>query len=804
MTSQHLYLLLIRRHIMLLLLFTLPAVSLADNTPTMVLASATEAEANITVDGVLDEAIWQRLPAVSDLAVIEPDTLATPPFRTEVRFFYTAKGMYVGIWNEQPEATIIERLSPRDSFISRDGNSFTIDPTGTGLYGYWFGVNLGGSLMDGTVLPERQFSNQWDGPWDGAAARVAGGWSTEFFIPWSMMTLPDSQGPTQNIGFYMSRQVAHKNERWAFPALPPTRSVFLSSLQQLQVNSIRPEQQLSVYPYASTSYNNVADRAVASSDTYKAGVDIFWRPTSNTQVSATLNPDFGNVESDNVVVNLTSLETFFPEKRAFFLEGNEIFNTSQRGQTQGRGSPTTLVNTRRIGGPPKATGISGLALTGLEENRPSELAGAAKLTGQQGKIRYGTLLALEEDTLLRGTLNNVAASVEQAGREFAVARVLYEDTSTGARRAVGWMGTLVAHPRNDATVNGLDAHYLSSTGQWNTDVQLMVSRVDGVSGEGAFVDVDYSPQRGRKHSLALDYFGADLEINDFGFLERNDLMGGRYGYTQDDSGVPGIKSRNTSLRAVQYYNTDGRQVKSGLFSSQERIYRNNSKLFYELNYFPRRWDDITSEGNGDYRVDGRFRGGAFFSTDESRTLSAGVGGFYEEEALGGRSHELELELRWRPTDRFSLLTNLGYEDKQGWLLHTSGRQLTTYAAGLWRPKVELDFFLSSRQQFRITAQWAGIKAFEEERWSIPAGDGPLQTVARTADASSRDFSISRLTFQARYRWEIAPLSDLFVVYTRGSDVASRPRDSFESLLRDSWTERLVDVFVVKLRYRLGN
>ena len=803
MTSPYLCRFLTRFNVILLLL-TLPAVSLADNAPTIVLTNTTAAAAKIKVDGVLDEAIWQQLPAISNLSVIEPDTLATPPYRTEVRFFYTPKGMYVGIWNEQPEDTIIERLSPRDSFISRDGNSFTIDPTGTGLYGYWFGVNLGGSLMDGTVLPERQFSNQWDGPWEGAAARVAGGWSTEFFVPWSMMTMPDSQSLTQNIGFYMSRQVAHKNERWAFPALPPTKAVFLSSLQQLQINSINPGQQLSVYPYASTSYDNLANPAIASNDTYKAGVDIFWRPTSNMQVSATLNPDFGNVESDNVVVNLTSLETFFPEKRAFFLEGNEIFNTSQRAQTRGRGSPTTLVNTRRIGGPPKATGINGLALTGLEENRPSELMGAAKLTGQQGKFRYGTMLALEEDTLLHGTLNNVDYSVEQDGREFAVARVLYEDTSTGARRSIGWMGTLVSHPQNDATVNGLDAHYLSPTGQWNTDVQLMASRVDGVNGEGAFVDVSYSPQRGQKHSLAVDYFGKDLEINDFGFLERNDLMGGRYSYTQDDSGVPGIKSRNTSLRAVQYYNTDGRPVKIGLFSSQERIFKNNNLLFYELNYFPSRWDDITSEGNGDYRIDGRLNTGAFYSTDQSRVLSAGLGAFYTNEVIGGRTHEFELELRWRPTDRFSLLSSLAYEDKQGWLLYTTGRQLTTYNASLWRPKVELDFFLSSRQQFRITAQWAGIKAFEDERWEIPAGDGRLLPVATAANASSRDFSISRLTFQARYRWEIAPLSDLFVVYTRGSNVASRPRDSYKSLLRDSWTERLVDVFVVKLRYRLGN
>ena len=115
----------------------------------------------------------------------------------------------------------------------------------------------------------------------------------------------------------------------------------------------------------------------------------------------------------------------------------------------------------------------------------------------------------------------------------------------------------------------------------------------------------------------------------------------------------------------------------------------------------------------------------------------------------------------------------------------------------------MDLFLTAKQQFRITAQWAGIKAFEDKRWQVPLGDGSLDQVTRDPVDDLRDFSISRLTFQARYRWELAPLSDLFVVYTRGSNLGSRPDDGFGDLLRDSWTDRLVDVFVVKLRYRMG-
>ncbi len=138
------------------------------------------------------------------------------------------------------------------------------------------------------------------------------------------------------------------------------------------------------------------------------------------------------------------------------------------------------------------------------------------------------------------------------------------------------------------------------------------------------------------------------------------------------------------------------------------------------------------------------------------------------------------------------------------MLHDEDRDFTTFEAEFWRPKLEMDFFLSARQQFRITAQWAGIKADEQRRWQVPLGDGSLIPVARNPADADRDFTISRITFQARYRWELAPLSDLFVVYTRGSNVDSMPGSDFRELLSDAWTDSLVDVFVVKLRYRLGS
>ena len=411
-------------HLAVLMILALPAHAFDTLVqPTIVLKRVDGDGLDIQIDGVIDEAVWQDLPVHDHFRVLNPDTMAEVPYETRLRAFYTDKGLYVSVWAEQPPETLIARLSSRDQFIGRDGITLTLDPSGEGLYGYWFGINLGGSLSDGTVLPERQFSNQWDGAWRGAAAVHDQGYAVEYFLPFSMMTMPELDGDTREFGMYLSRRVAQKGEFWGWPSLPPSRSRFMSELQPLQLDNFAPSKQFTFYPYASTSYD-----VIESEDHYKAGFDLFWRPSSNLQLTATVNPDFGNVESDDVVVNLTSFETFFPEKRPFFLEGQEIFQTTPRARGRG-GSPVILVHTRRIGGPPEPFDVNGLDLSDVEANQPSELEAAAKVTGQQGNWRYGAMVAVEDETKIEGSINGADVDLYQDGRTFGTTRLLYETTS---------------------------------------------------------------------------------------------------------------------------------------------------------------------------------------------------------------------------------------------------------------------------------------------------------------------------------------------------------------------------------------
>lgn len=756
------------------------------------------AEAQMHLDGVLDETAWSRVPAIDNMRVIQPDTMVAAPFKTESRIFYNSRGLYVGVKNYQDADTLVARMSSRDSGVQRDGYVIAIDPSGEGLYGYYLRINLGGTFSDGTILPEKQINRQWDGPWDAVAKEVEDGWIAEIFVPWSMMTLPAS-GETRRIGIYTERMVASTNEVMSWPALPDTNSEYLSAFQKYELSGVNPATQFTFYPYSSATFDDMKDETK-----YRVGADVYWRPTSNMQFSATLNPDFGTVESDDVVVNLGAFETFFEEKRAFFLEGQDVFSTSPRDSGGGFG-PTTMLNTRRIGSQPDITIPAGVRVISTDLTQPTDLIGAVKFTGQSGRWRYGTLMASEDDSTVRGTLaDGTRVKLEADGRDFTVGRLLYEDTSAGGRRSIGWLGTNLSHPDRDANVNGVDAHYYSADNRWLWDGQVMRSDVQGVHGNGGFLDVDYRPARGITHSITSTYLDDKLDLNDIGYVQRNDLVQLDYRFSQNVSNIEGLRSRTRSLNLVNQWNTDGRPVRLGVFGSQSLTFLDNNSLGTNIRYFPPRVDDRLSRGNGVYKIPERWAFDVSWRSDRSKPLSYNVSMNSTQEDLAKQNLGYNAGFNWRPNDRFTVDFNVRYIDREAWLIHQGKGRMTTFEANEWSPKLEMDYFINAKQQLRFSMQWTGIKAFEDKFYQ--ADPNRVVALVETGDTTvgSDNFSVSRMSFQARYRWEIAPLSDLFFVYTRGSNLARTFEDDYTGMFEHAWSDQIVDNWVLKLRYRLGS
>ncbi len=769
----------------------------------------------ITIDGIVDEPTWQALPVYNEMLVSMPGTGAPAELPTNVRMLPTERGLYVSAVMKQPRESLIRRLTNRDEFIDRDNFGITIDATGNGSFAYWFIVALGDSKMDGKVLPERRYSNDWDGPWIARTAELEDGWSVELFLPWSMMALPNVPGE-RKIGFAIARTVSFMNERYQWPGHSQASPQFVTALNTLQVGDVKPRAQRAIIPYVSTSVDGARD-----DEDVRIGADLTWKPSPALEVSAALNPDFGAVEADDVVLNLTALETFFPEKRLFFLEGIEVFETTNRSSsgnnmrihnaedfrttsrraftTDYLPAPISLINTRRIGGTASQVRSTLLPRRG-EADQPTDLLGAAKVTGSAGALRYGVLGAFEDEV---EWLAQNGGTIREDGRDFGVIRGVYE-ASGKHRFSAGYFGSHVGGPVYDATVHALDVHFTSDDGRYGADVQWLRSDVDNVSGNGGLVDLSYRPDSRNRHTLRFDYFDDTVNINDLGFLRRNNYQSGQYVYTyvREEGWGPMIANRGGVTVDQRYNVTKGQVVDSGIYWRNTAIWPGRNTVRTALAYFPERFEDADTRGNGAYRTKEGLWWDVLLSTDSSKPVefSVGLGGWQEH--LGDWTHQAKFGVTWRPTPNLNAALDVTYRARDGWLVYQGGRNFGAYHGTEWQPRMNISWFITASQQIRFSMQWAGVKANERGFYAVPTRDGDLVEAARTLP--SHDFRVSLLTTQLRYRWEIAPLTDLFVVYNRGNSLFTNTHEPFDDLFTDAFDNPLVDLFVIKLRYRFSN
>ena len=217
---------------------------------------------------------------------------------------------------------------------------------------------------------------------------------------------------------------------------------------------------------------------------------------------------------------------------------------------------------------------------------------------------------------------------------------------------------------------------------------------------------------------------------------------------------------------------------------------------------PERWEDRDSRGNGSYRVADRFWWNLLWTTDASRlaSFSFGIGG--TQGNLGDWTDHATFGVTLRPSDRISADFDVTYRHRDGWIVYQGDGNFGAYHGADWQPSMKLNWFIAPQHQIRWSLQWAGVRVEERGFYAVPDGDGPLTPTTRTQP--SHDFTVSLLTTQIRYRWEIAPLTDLFIVYNRGNTLPNQVDVPLTDLFSDAFDNPIVDSYVAKLRYRFGN
>ncbi|MDY7226395.1 DUF5916 domain-containing protein [Hyalangium rubrum] len=341
---------------------------------------AAAARGDIRTDGRLDEPAWAEAPVFDAFVQRFPTAGAAPSERTELRILYDSERVYIGVTARDSQPALVDRrLGRRDSTLTTDLVQLIIDSTHDHRTAYSFSLSAGGVQGDGLFYDDRNYTTDWDGVWDGATSHGAEGWVAEFSIPLSLLRFPDTS--VQTWGFSVRRQIARLNEESESVDNPRTSNANVSRLGHLTgLEGLQSRSGVELVPYVATRGTmrpQFSDNALPyprlMEPTLDVGLDLRAALTSELALNATFNPDFGQVEADELILNLSTFEAFFPEKRTFFTQGMELFQPVG-GSLEN--VPQGLFYSRRIG------------LT-------TPILGAAKLTGTLTKgVEVGVLNAL--------------------------------------------------------------------------------------------------------------------------------------------------------------------------------------------------------------------------------------------------------------------------------------------------------------------------------------------------------------------------------------------------------------------------
>jgi hypothetical protein len=446
-------------------------------------ARATRRDERIDLDGRLDEEAWSRAIVIDNFIQTDPNEGRPSTERTEVYILYDDDALYVGarLWDSTGD--VKSRLGRRDSMLGdSDWFYFSLDSHHDHLTAYQFSVNPAGVKRDEITTGGGRGDVSWDAVWDAATSIDAEGWTVEMRIPFSQLRFSSSD--VQTWGIQISRRINRTQEVSVFAFTPRSMRGGVARFGHLVgLEGIRPGKRLEVMPYIAGRGEYMA---VAEGNPYRTGRDHFggtgvdakYRVTNALTIDATFNPDFGQVELDPAVVNLSAFETSFQERRPFFVEGADIF----------RFSDSRLFYSRRVGRAPQGPLPGDVAFS----KRPdaSTILGAFKLTGRtQSGWSVGLLQALtaEEVAPWTSTAGGTYENVVEPLTNYTVGRVL-RDFRAGQSQ-VGVLGTAMSRRlgntgldhllRSGAYTGGIDATHEFLNRTWSLEGSFSFSHVLG-------------------------------------------------------------------------------------------------------------------------------------------------------------------------------------------------------------------------------------------------------------------------------------------------------------------------------------
>lgn len=756
------------------------AVAVAGGDPKKVVAVRTPVAP--TIDGVMNEPEWKSAVPASGFLQQDPDEGAPATMPTEIYVLYDDEALYFGcVMYDSDPSKIIGRLGRRDVDVVADVVAIRLDTYHDHQTAFEFTFNPSGSKIDLILSNDAELGGDksWDVVWDLKTSINDKGWVAEVKIPFKVLRFTPAQ--SLEWGFQFVRRVSRLNERSMWVLIRKSESGFVSKFGHLVgIDNIPAPTNVEVIPYAVGE-----GRFVPKSPSYpsgrefapNAGFDFKYTPGSGLTIDATINPDFGQVEADPAVLNLTTYETFYPEKRLFFIEGSQILRFTTFGDDFGPG----LFYSRRVGRALTIEPPDG----GYVLNRPrfATILGAAKISG---KTTSGLSIGVLEAVTRKETATMVykdgrrAEEVVEPLANYTLLRLrqdLLENSNVGMiMTSVNRDGKLPAMTAGlDWTLKFLESTYKIDgflAGSRTTNV--LDQRVDGTAGKFNFSKDGGPHWRG---ALSFDFTSKKYNINDIGYFRRPNDYGwiGQILYRDD---IVRSVERFWSVGAIYHLrrNFDGVEIIHSGTAKADMTFANYWKLEVEAKIDRGKYDDRETRGNGLYRKPGTQGIKVYVESDRREIVLAKLTSELSGDERSGRYRSLAVDIDVKAATNIGLNVELQHGIRKTEFSWAKNFLEYPIDAPLF-PRTVSVFADRSSEEWSLTTRGSHIFTTEftlEVYFQLFFAKGKYENFQRMLAAdrftplsgySQPDFNELAFNSNVVLRWEYLPGSTLYLVWS---------------------------------------
>lgn len=733
--------------------------------------TASRISENIVIDGKLDDAVWANAEIATDFINWQPLAGATPSNKTEVKIVYDDRAVYIGAYMHNASRDEIKtELAERDNIGNTDWFGFVLDTYGNGNDGSEFIISATGVQFDAKVSSNGEDEN-WNEVWYSAVQLTDKGWYAELKIPYSAIRFPKAEDQSWRVNFM--RRMAGTGEKCSFQYIDPLINGFVNQSAILKgVSNIKSPIRLSLSPYITgyTQHNKSGGENPTTSTgySYNGGLDLKYGINEAFTLDMTLIPDFGQVQSDDRVLNLSPFEVRYAENRAFFTEGVELF------------SRANLFYTRRVGGQPvgywQASNHAHDHEEIIDNPQETQLYNATKISGRTGSgLGIGVFNAVAGST--RATLrNNQTDEVREVETgPLTNYNVVVFDKNLPNNSFVSLINTNVWRQGSefyDANVTGTEFDLRTKNQKWGFNgsasvSQLIYAEEDDV--RGLNYDLEFGKISGNwRFDVSVSGKSKNYNNNDLGYVTETNIREYEFGtYYSVTEGWMFMDRGNFWFNTFMNTTYDKNKFSSIHFNAGfwfQTKQQWNFNMWTNYRPYTKDFFEPRVDGRHLYRP-GFYNMGWWVGSDQRRKLRVGMNvfglKFFEE---GSGVFSFDFNPRYRFTDKFSIFLGLGtnYDyNVRGWVDFQDDEPIIGMRDQVTvNNSVGINYTLNSKMalNFRARHYWSNVvyNSFHSLNTDGKLGNSPYNEF--------NDFSFNLFNIDLNYTWRFAPGSDIIVVW----------------------------------------